>query len=205
MMKKTKESSSDVDEAPRRKALLEASIGVFARFGYRKTSMSDVARAAGFSRQGVYFYYANKDDLFKATVHHSFASRLDCVSEILEDQSLPIETKLVRALDEWEGRYVETLGEEAIDLIGASIELASSIMQQHNTLLERKFARALSAEPALVSAYRAGSVSPVQVARMLLAAAQVFKSKTSDRRAFRKEVEASVKLVLLPILREGKR
>jgi AcrR family transcriptional regulator len=205
MMKKTKESSSDVDEAPRRKALLEASIGVFARFGYRKTSMTDIARAAGFSRQGVYFYYANKGELFKATVHHSFASRLDCVSEILEDQTLPIETKLVRALDEWEGKYVGTLGEEAVDLIGASIELASSIMQQHNSLLERKFAQAISSEPALVSAYRAESVLPVQVARILLATAQVFKSKVVDRKTFRKELESAVKVVLLPILGRQKR
>src|SRR5271170_2107455 len=161
MMKKAKESSSDVDEAPRRKALLEASIGVFARFGYRKTSMSDIAHAAGFSRQGLYFYYANKEELFRATVHHSFVSRLDSVSAILEDESLLIETKLVRALDEWEGRYVGTLGEEAVDLLGASISLASSIMHEHNTSIERKFAQALSSEPALVSAYRAGSASPV--------------------------------------------
>jgi AcrR family transcriptional regulator len=199
-MKRAKQGSSHADEAPRRKALLEASIDVFARFGYRKTSMSDIARAAGFSRQGIYFYYANKDELFRATIHHSFVSRLDCVSEILADERLPIETKLIRALDEWEGRYVGTLGEEAVDLIGASIALASPIMREHSTAIEQELAQALSSEPALVFAYRAESVSPILVARMLLAVAQGFKSKAIDRRVFRKEMQSAVRLVLLPIL-----
>jgi AcrR family transcriptional regulator len=52
--------------------LLDAALGVFSRFGYRKTSMDEVARMADFSRQGLYFYYAAKEDLFRATVLHSF-------------------------------------------------------------------------------------------------------------------------------------
>jgi AcrR family transcriptional regulator len=205
MMKTPNQSTSSEDEIPRRKALLDASIDVFARFGYRKTSMSDVARAAGFSRQGVYFYYANKDELFKATVHHSFVSRLDCVSKILDDEHLPIETKLIRALDEWEGRYVGTLGEEAVDLIGASIALASPILHEHNAAIERNIARAISSEPAVLSAYRVVSVSPVLVARMLLAVAQSFKTKAADRRIFRKEMQSAVRVILLPILGVRKR
>jgi len=76
---------------PRRKLLLDASIGVFSRFWDRKTSMSDIARAVGFSRQDLYFYCANSimptRTIFRATVHHFFASTLDSVSEILEDES----------------------------------------------------------------------------------------------------------------------
>jgi AcrR family transcriptional regulator len=39
--------------------------------------MDEIARAAGFSRQELYFYYATKDELFRATVLHSFTKRLD--------------------------------------------------------------------------------------------------------------------------------
>ncbi|MEJ1972949.1 MAG: helix-turn-helix domain-containing protein [Lacunisphaera sp.] len=56
---------------PRRTALLEAALGVFARFGYRKTSMDEVARAAQISRQGLYLHFANKEELFRATVQQA--------------------------------------------------------------------------------------------------------------------------------------
>jgi AcrR family transcriptional regulator len=52
----------------RRAALLAAAAEVFARYGYRKASMDDVARAAGLSRQGLYLHYPTKDALFKAAV-----------------------------------------------------------------------------------------------------------------------------------------
>ena len=52
----------------RREALLEAAVGVFARYGFRKTSMDEVARAAGVSRQGLYLQFADKEELFRKAV-----------------------------------------------------------------------------------------------------------------------------------------
>ena len=48
------ESADVISGDSRREALLEAAVGVFARYGFRKTSMDEVARAAGVSRQGLY-------------------------------------------------------------------------------------------------------------------------------------------------------
>jgi AcrR family transcriptional regulator len=45
---------------------LAAAATVFLRFGYRKTAMEDIARAAGMSRQGLYLHYATKEELFRA-------------------------------------------------------------------------------------------------------------------------------------------
>jgi AcrR family transcriptional regulator len=55
----------------KQRALLDAAIGVFARFGYRKTSMDDIARAAGVSRQGLYLLFSNKEELFRRSVEYS--------------------------------------------------------------------------------------------------------------------------------------
>src|SRR5258708_36742368 len=52
--------------AARRLAILEAATPVFLRYGYKKTSMDDLARAAGLSRQGLYLHFENKEALFKA-------------------------------------------------------------------------------------------------------------------------------------------
>ena len=44
--------------------VLNAALPLFLRYGYRKTSMEDVAQASGFSRQSIYTWYPNKKKLF---------------------------------------------------------------------------------------------------------------------------------------------
>ncbi|MGF6171881.1 TetR/AcrR family transcriptional regulator [Ensifer sp. 4252] len=57
----------------KRHHILNAAVEVFGRFGYRKTSMQDVAEAAGMSRAALYLHFRNKDDLFRALMerHHA--------------------------------------------------------------------------------------------------------------------------------------
>ena len=49
-------------------AALLAAEEVFARYGYRRVSMADLADAAGLSRAGLYKRYSNKETLFRAAV-----------------------------------------------------------------------------------------------------------------------------------------
>lgn len=60
----------------RREAVLEAAIGVFARYGFRKSSMDEVARAAGVSRQGLYLHFADKEELFRTAVAYKLQAQL---------------------------------------------------------------------------------------------------------------------------------
>src|SRR5262249_126679 len=54
----------------RRAGLLEAALGNFVRFGFRKTSMDDVARDAGISRQALYAHFADKEELFREAMRY---------------------------------------------------------------------------------------------------------------------------------------
>ena len=51
---------------------------LFLRFGYRKTSMDDIARAAGVSRQALYLWFPNKEALFCAVVDRAQPSARAC-------------------------------------------------------------------------------------------------------------------------------
>ncbi|MCC5950839.1 MAG: TetR/AcrR family transcriptional regulator [Acidimicrobiia bacterium] len=51
-----------------RQRLLEIAIDRFGERGYRATSVSEIARAAGLTQAAVYAYFANKEELFDAAV-----------------------------------------------------------------------------------------------------------------------------------------
>lgn len=50
---------------PKTCQILDAGIRVFGHYGFRKTSMGDIAAAAGMSRAALYLYFRNKEDIFR--------------------------------------------------------------------------------------------------------------------------------------------
>jgi AcrR family transcriptional regulator len=51
-----------------RERILDAAMEIFARYGYRRASMDQVAEAAGLTRQAVYHHFPGKEALFRAAV-----------------------------------------------------------------------------------------------------------------------------------------
>lgn len=62
----------DVDEKQAR--ILAAALTVFATYGFRRTSMEDVAREAGMSRAALYQHFRNKEDILVHGVTAFFAA-----------------------------------------------------------------------------------------------------------------------------------
>lgn len=58
-------------DGPTRRALLEAAARRYARHGPRKTTMEEVARAAGLSRATVYKHFPSKDALYRALLERA--------------------------------------------------------------------------------------------------------------------------------------
>ncbi len=48
--------------------IIDSAYEVFSRYGVQRASMSDIAQAAGISRQTLYNAYANKDEVLRATI-----------------------------------------------------------------------------------------------------------------------------------------
>src|ERR1700732_3262639 len=108
-------------ESARKAHVLETALTVFARHGFRKTSIEDIARAAGISRQGIYLHFKNKDEIFSAAIQKALDDGLHAANRILDDDRLTLEEKLLKALDEWFGRHAGLFHPEASDL-GAQCE-----------------------------------------------------------------------------------
>ncbi len=59
-----------------RRQVLEAAVRALAKSGYAKTSVSDIARAAGMSKGAVHYHFDSKDDLIAKVLEHcAYATR----------------------------------------------------------------------------------------------------------------------------------
>lgn len=189
-------------EDPRRRKLMEAALTVFTRFGFRKTSMDEVARAASVSRQGLYLHFATKEELFRASVEHLFDTALAATAAALADPALPLEKRLVAAFDAWVGRFVGALGPDAADLADAANELVGPVVARRDGQFLEAVTRALRAS-GLVAAYKPAGVTGPQLAETLYATARGLKHAVPTREAFVERMSVAARVMCLP-LREGR-
>ncbi len=66
--------------SPRRQRLYDAAADLFVRYGFRKTSIDDLTRAAGVSKGAFYLEFTNKQDLFQALIRHRLVEYLTDVN-----------------------------------------------------------------------------------------------------------------------------
>jgi TetR/AcrR family transcriptional regulator of autoinduction and epiphytic fitness len=184
--------------AQRISALLDAAVGVFARFGYRKTSMDDVARAAGVSRQGLYLSFANKEELFRRAVEHSLNSQLSSAIAALSRADESLDKRLIAACDAWSGRFVGTLGADAADLMCASTTLAGATLSEYEWQFEEALAGAIAAS-SMAARCAAANLEIVDLARALHATARGLKQSSKTREEFVKGMTAAVRMTCSPL------
>jgi AcrR family transcriptional regulator len=60
-------NSQDVKD-PFREEILTNARELFERFGFKKTTMEDIARQVGKSKSALYYYYKTKEDIFEAVI-----------------------------------------------------------------------------------------------------------------------------------------
>jgi AcrR family transcriptional regulator len=187
-------------EAGRREHVLDAALLTFARYGYRKASMDDVARAADISRPGLYFYFASKRDLFRAAVTHALDGDVAAAGRALADTDRPLRDRLIEAFDYWTGRYVGPMAKDVAILIESHPDLLAPMATEYPIRFAKMITDALAADtPADLPAGRAGVAS--DVAQTLLATASGVKHEARTREEFLAKMTVGVDLLLLALNR----
>ncbi|RFA19825.1 TetR/AcrR family transcriptional regulator [Subtercola boreus] len=100
-------------DGERRSDVLDAALRTFCRFGYRKTSMDDVAQEAQISRPGLYFLFASKSGLFREAAERGVELDLSAAEKAFTDPGRPVQECIATAFDAWAGRYVGPLNDTA--------------------------------------------------------------------------------------------
>jgi AcrR family transcriptional regulator len=167
----------------RKQQLLEAALTVFARHGYRKTSMDDVAQAAGVSRQGLYLNFETKEDLFRAAVHHAIRTAHADVENALAAPGASLEDRLVAAFDAFVGCHVEAVGADVDDLMSACQTVLGSSVQAEKRAFAKRIALAID-EAGVGAAHERNNVTSKDLALTLCATAYGLKQMQSTRPGF---------------------
>ncbi|MBU2662581.1 TetR/AcrR family transcriptional regulator [Actinoplanes bogorensis] len=184
--------SVEVAESGRREQVLGAALVTFARFGYRKTSMEDVARAANISRPGLYFLFESKPSLFRAAVVQALDEDVAAAEQALADTGRPLRDRLIEAFDRWTGRYIGPMAREVAVLMETNPELLGTVMGDYPRRFRELVTDAIAAAtprpgtgtstPAADSP-KSAAATPTPAAATSTPAAATPAARTSDRAA----------------------
>jgi AcrR family transcriptional regulator len=182
----------------RREQLLAVALTVFARHGYRKTSMDDIAQAAGVSRQGLYLHFETKEDLFRAAVHHSIRKAHVAVAAALEAPGEPLEQRLLTAFDAWIGCRYEAVGDDVDDLVSTCHTLLGPSLETEKKTFARRIGAALE-EAGLGAVHERNHISAKDLALTLCATAYGLKQIQPTRAGFVAAMRTAIRAFCLPL------
>lgn len=179
---------STVADTDRRTMVLESAMATFARFGYRKTSMEEVARAARISRPGLYFLFSSKEALFRAAVTQALEHDITAVEQVLADRGRPLAERLVEAFDQWAGRYIGPLASDVATVAEDNPDLLGEIAETAPRRFEELITDAIAVE--------SGREEALPVAQTMISASIGIKHQATSREFYLERLAVAIGLLV---------
>jgi len=186
------------DTEARRGAILDAALRVFGQYGYRRTSMDDIAGEAGIGKGTIYLSFASKEEVFQA-LGQRLAQRMLAGAETARRRHGTTADKLAAMHAAWFGTYAETISRSphAAELLDAKHRLSADLVADagsqykrlvRDVLTEAVAAGELNLEPAGLTADTA--------AELLIASARGLESSAASPAAYRRYLDALVRVIV---------
>ncbi|MEI5678849.1 MULTISPECIES: TetR/AcrR family transcriptional regulator [unclassified Mesorhizobium] len=196
-MTETAETAID----PKRARILDGAMKMFLAYGFSRTTMDDIARAAEVSRPALYLLFKNKTDIFRALasvlLEGSYArakAALTTGKPLSERMWLAIDTAIISVMAEISE---SPHGAEILDMKGS---LAGDVVEAWRSMLVGHFAAAIESEAKSTGAdLAARGLSPMVLADMLFDGLEGMKMRITGAEEQRKAVRGLVKVVELAI------
>lgn len=194
-------SKSQSREDKKRESVFRGSKDVFAQYGFRRTSMSDIAEAAGISRPALYLMFKNKEALFREMASSTIGEATDLAqAEVRKAASL--QDRIANAVLAYERIYYEPVADSphGAELMDVNVSIAADIMQEgHERLVQ------LLAEE-IVRAAKAGEASlanlpvkPRAFVELLMSSVSGLKKKVKSNKDFRHQIRNVVAIFMRSI------
>ena len=182
--------------AARRESILQAAADVFLRYGYKKTSMDDLARAAGLSRQGLYLHFATKDALFKDAVTRLIRQGLAAARAALDRADLGVEERLLGAFVALKAHIDggAMSPEHMAELFATAAQLVGPVLDELEQALAADLARVLQAG-GVVARWQDAGLTARELAQHLQAASHGAKHQAKTPADYKKRMSVAVRVV----------
>ncbi|MEU5835852.1 helix-turn-helix domain-containing protein [Streptomyces diacarni] len=168
--------------------VLDSAMVTFARFGYRKTSMEEVARAAHISRPGLYFLFSSKETLFRAAATQALERDIAAVEHVLADAGRPLPKRLLEAFDQWAGRYIGPLTRDIAAVIEDNPDLLGEVAETAPRRFEELITEAIAVE--------SGRAAAPLVAQTVISASIGLKHQAAVREFYLERLEVAIDLLV---------
>jgi AcrR family transcriptional regulator len=178
----------------RRTAILESAVSVFLRYGYKKTSMEDLARAAGLSRQGLYLHFEAKEALFKEALGHVIGTTRAAGRAALGREELGVEERVLGAFEALHGHAIGQGGKEHMsELLETAAELMGPVVDEMEQGFVADVARVLKAA-GVAASWKAAGISVNDLAQHLFSTSCGVKHIVSTPADYRDRMRLAVRI-----------
>jgi AcrR family transcriptional regulator len=187
----------------RRTVILDSAFKVFMSYGFKRTTMADIADAAGISRPALYLEFKNKAAIYRAGFVDMLEKTFRAVdAELASDAPFP--DQLIAALDAAiisPMRRIASMPHGA-ELFEVKQELADDIGEDWNTVLERTLERAIKrADAAGEITLPAATVSAGDLARLIVSTIEGLKKRVEDWNQAEADVSRLIDLMVRPLVK----
>jgi TetR/AcrR family transcriptional regulator, regulator of autoinduction and epiphytic fitness len=186
------------DTESRRAAILDAALRVFGQYGYRRTSMDDIAREAEIGKGTIYLSFASKEEVFRA-LSQRLAERMLAGAEEASRAPGTTADKLAAMHAAWFGTYAETVrhSPHAAELLDAKHRLSADLIAEAASRY-RRLVRDVLAEAAAAGELdlEAAGLTADATAELLIASARGLESSAASPAAYRRYLDALVRVMI---------
>jgi len=182
----------------RRVAILDAALKLFSQYGYRRTSIDDIAREAEIAKGTVYLSFRSKEEIFRALCE-SLIERTESAVTLARAAGGPIDERLVAVLEAKFGFLFETVyrSAHAAELMDSKNRLSADLFAQSG----RRYMKVLREmiEDAIGTVELAPSRMALEaddLAQMLIAAAHGVESAATSRAQYHRRLREIVRVIV---------
>ena len=188
--------SSKAPGSTQREAILVAATTAFLRYGFKKTSMDDVARAAGVSRQGLYLYFDTKDLLFREALQYLVSHMISTARSVAEGKNLSLRDRLLGVFEAVHGSAFQSASpEHAFELLQSAQSADGALLVQLDRDLMGIVATLL-AEAGAADRWEEAGVTVAELSEQLLMTAKGVKASVDTLTAYREKMLTAIRIVM---------
>lgn len=123
-------------KAEKEDQVLHAAESVFVRYGFARTTMGDIAKAAGMSRPALYLQFRDKEAIFSRVIENMDARALTSIKAVIATIE-PLDEKLLHACTSWgmHGVELEAAFPDASDLFDLRFPAVRQVYRNFQALI----------------------------------------------------------------------